>query len=281
MSDVGAISFFTDNPVVDMRGLISPYHGWDSLAELDRQRHAGVDYAMLFPELNERVILRGGYVPLHAITLEANNISATNNLVTYRTPWTDRRQLTEVGRAFDFEEGSLEGWRTEGSLRGPPARRPGLGQRPVINLGGGRHLLSSWGPSGDDDVGRALSPPYLIEGDIITLRVGGGDDAAVVGVRLWVDGRIERTATGSRSEVLVQREWDVRPFRGQSATLEVRDHSRGAWGHVMVDEIHQYRVEGGPPPRLRGSPPEGPQEPEPSRRAAERSPPEARSLDEP
>jgi len=271
MSDVGAISYFTENRVVDMRGLISPYRGWDRLAELERQRSERVSYAMLFPELNERVILRGGYVPIHAISLVDNNISATDNLVVYRTPWTDRRRLVEVGTSFDFEDPSLGGWSIEGSLAGPPCRGARAGQRLVVNLGGGSYLLSSWGPAGDVDVGRAVSPPFTIEGDIMTLRVGGGDDVEQLGVRLWVDGRIERTAVGSRSEVLVQREWDVRALRGRTARLEVRDESQGGWGHVMVDEIRQYRVRGGQRPRLIAFPAEGPAEPDASRRRAERA----------
>jgi len=93
MSDVGGMSYFTPNRVVDLRGLVSPYCGWDRLAELDRQRREGVGYAILFPELNERVILRGRYLPIFALTLNANNISATDNLVVYRPPWTDRRRL--------------------------------------------------------------------------------------------------------------------------------------------------------------------------------------------
>lgn len=275
MSDVGGISYFTENRVVDMRGLISPYYGWDRLAELDRQRREGVDYAMLFPELDERVILGGGYVPVHAITLDANNISATDNLVAYRTPWSGGRRLERVGRGFDFdlEAPDYRGWWAEGVLARPPVEGALEGQRAVIDLGGGSGLASSWGAAGDGDVGRAVSPPFVIEGDVITLRVGGGDDPERLGVRLWVDGRIERTAVGERSEVLVEREWDVRDLRGRTARLELRDASDGVWGHVLVDSIFQWRVLEGRPPELRDWPLEGPAEPVASRRAAEADPP--------
>lgn len=269
MSDVGGMSYFTENRVVDMRGLISTFHGWDRLEELERQRRVGVDYALLFPELNERVILRGGYIPIYALTLDANNISATDNLVVYRTPWTDERRLRRVGRSFDFEDGTYQRWITLGCFRGGLAEGERSGQRRIINLGGGRWFLTSWGAQGDHDRGRAISPQFRIEGDIMTVRVGGGRLPGRAGVRLWVDDHIERTAVGSRSEVLVQREWDVGELRGRSARIEVFDEATGSWGHILFDEMHQYVVESGEAPRLIAYPPEGPQEPAESIRAAE------------
>lgn len=242
MSDVGAIAYFTENPIVDMRGLVSSYHGWDRLAELERQRRVGVSYALLFPELNERVILAGRYQPIHALTLDRNNISATDNLVVYRTPWSDGRRLERVGRAFDFESGTLDGWQTEGVFRAGPRSGAGEGQRRVINLGGGRWLLSSWGEGGDGALGRALSPSFELVGDVMTARVGGGERPVEVGLRLWVDGEIRRSAQGASSEVLLRREWDIRELRGQQGRLEVFDDSRRGWGHVMVDSIEQWRV---------------------------------------
>lgn len=269
MSDVGGMSYYTDNRVVDMRGLISPFHGWDRLAELERQRREDVDYALVFPELNERVVLRGSYVPIYAISLNANNISATENLVAYRTSWADERRLRRVGRSFDFEDATYQGWTTSGTLQFSLADGARHGQRRVVNLGCGRWLINSWGPDGDGGRGRGVSPEFTLEGDIITLRVGGGRIPGVVGVRLWVDGRIERTATGGQSEVLVQREWDVRALRGRTARIELLDDSDSGWGHLIFDEFHQYIVEEGEPPAMNDFPFEGPQESPESRRAAE------------
>ena len=187
----------------------------------------------------------------------------------YRPPWTDRRRLIPVGQSFNFEQGGLAAWTTEGVFRDGLTDGAREGQRTVVDLGGGGWLVSSWGLQGDADRGRAVSPPFEIEGDVITLRVGGGRLPGEVGVRLWVEDRIVRTAVGSQSEVLVQREWDVRDLRGPSARLELFDHTLVAWGHVLLDEVHQFRVEGGPAPRLRDFPAAGPQEPAASRRAAE------------
>ena len=50
---------------------------------------------MLFPELNERVILAGDYQPIHVITLDRQqHLGVTDNLVVYRTPWSRRAAAT-------------------------------------------------------------------------------------------------------------------------------------------------------------------------------------------
>jgi hypothetical protein len=271
MSDIGAMAYFTENPIVDMRGLVSSYHGWDRLAEVDRQRRKNVDYAILFPEHNERVILRGGYLPLFALTLQRNNISATPNLVLYRPPWTDKRELVPTGRAFDFEEGQYNDWvRTGVFAQQGPVEQAGPGQAPIINLGGGRWLVSSWGPRGDQDRGHAISPAFRLEGDVMSFRLGGGQRPGAVGLRLWVDGRIERTAVGGNSEVLLHREWDIAHLRGQWARIELFDDAEDEWGHIMLDDVRQYRQQGDrPAPHLKDFPLAGPQEPTANRRAAE------------
>jgi hypothetical protein len=103
--------------------------------------------------------------------------------------------------------------------------------------------LSSWGdPDGDAATGRAVSPPFAVVGDTITLRVGGGRAPGQAGVRLWVDGHVARSAVGGRSEVLLEREWDTRSLRGRTARVEVFDDTRAGWGHVMLDRVVQWRV---------------------------------------
>ena len=144
------------------------------------------------------------------------------------------------------------------------------GQRRVINLGGGRWFYSSWGEGGDAPRGRAVSPEIELLGDIMTVRVGGGRRPGEVGLRLWVDGRIERAAVGEDSEVLVRREWDISELRGRRGRLELFDRSSRGWGHVLFDEVRQYRVEGGQRPELRRWPRSGPAAPAEVRREAER-----------
>ena len=269
MSDIGAMSYFTRNLVVDMRGLVSSYQGWDRLAELERQKREGVNYAILFPELNERVILRGEYVPLFGLTLRRNNISASDNLGVYRTPWTDRRRRSSVGASFDFENGTLAGWRRSGAFCRNPVRDLPAGKAPWVNLGGGQWLVSSAVAAGEDGTGWALSPEFLLEGDLMTLRIGGAQRPGELGARLWVEGRIRWTAVGDGSRLLVEREWDIRSDRGKPARLELFDQAGDPDGELAVDHIRQLRVTEGNAPTLLDFPPEGPQEPASTRERAQ------------
>ncbi|KUG53879.1 glycosyl hydrolase family 32 [Kocuria rosea subsp. polaris] len=56
-------------------------------------------------------------------------------------------------------------------------------------------------------------------------------------VSLLVDGKTVRSATGDNSETLDWKSWDLRPFRGQQATIRITDNNRAGWGHVLADEF--------------------------------------------
>ncbi|WP_448721346.1 GH32 C-terminal domain-containing protein [Microbacterium natoriense] len=56
-------------------------------------------------------------------------------------------------------------------------------------------------------------------------------------VNLVVDGRVVRTATGSNSEALSWRSWNVADLRGQQATIVAIDNNRGGWGHLLLDQV--------------------------------------------
>jgi len=60
-------------------------------------------------------------------------------------------------------------------------------------------------------------------------------------VSLLVDGRAVFSETGTNHETLGRREWNIAPFRGSSATLEIVDSATGAWGHLLVDEVSQWQ----------------------------------------
>ncbi|MHC6593400.1 GH32 C-terminal domain-containing protein [Arthrobacter sp. C152] len=56
-------------------------------------------------------------------------------------------------------------------------------------------------------------------------------------VNLVVNGQIVGTVTGSDSEHLDWKSWDVSEFKGSQATLRVVDNNRGGWGHILADEF--------------------------------------------
>ncbi|BDZ37523.1 hypothetical protein GCM10025863_01370 [Microbacterium suwonense] len=56
-------------------------------------------------------------------------------------------------------------------------------------------------------------------------------------INLMVDGRVVRTATGADSEHLDWKSWNVAELVGQEATIRIVDNNRGAWGHILADQV--------------------------------------------
>jgi len=152
---------------------------------------------------------------------------------------------------FDFESRRLDGWTRQGAAfgRGPvdgplwdPLRRRAQG---LVGGAGGRRWLSSF-HGGDGSTGKLTSPPFRLDRAVLQLRVGGGRDRVRLVVRLRVDGKVVHRATGHNSEQFRRVTWDVRPWRGRDAVLEVVDSATGGWGHLQLDEV--WLRNGRPPP---------------------------------
>ncbi len=142
------------------------------------------------------------------------------------------------GPSFGFEHGSSEGWQAEGEAFGAPGgvvRGPAPGQQMITGYRGA-YLLSSYA-AGDRAQGRLLSQPFVLEEEELSFAIGGGKNPDELGVRLLVDDRSVRSATGFGSERMRRVRWDLRPWRGRSARLEVFDRSAGPWGHVLCDDF--------------------------------------------
>ncbi|MFI8850111.1 GH32 C-terminal domain-containing protein [Streptomyces sp. NPDC053499] len=56
-------------------------------------------------------------------------------------------------------------------------------------------------------------------------------------VNLIVDGKVVRSATGSDSETLDWASFDMRPWLGKKARIQVVDMNTGGWGHVLADQF--------------------------------------------
>jgi hypothetical protein len=143
---------------------------------------------------------------------------------------------------FDFEARRLHGWKIagtafgRGTVDGPlwdPLRRRAQG---LVRGAGGRRWVSSF-HGGDAATGRLVSPAFRLDRPRLSLRVAGGRDPERLAVRLRVDGRVVRLATGADTERFRSVVWDVRPWRGRDAVLEAVDEATGGWGHLQLDEV--------------------------------------------
>ena len=139
---------------------------------------------------------------------------------------------------FDFEDGSFGQWTVMGSAwAGGPVTREVPGQA-VVRRFGGRWFATSMN-GGDPAVGTLISPPVVLDGARLPMRLGGGSGDSGLRVELRVDGLAVRTASppAPPSERLTEINWDVRELRGRTATIALVDTSTAPWGHLDVDEI--------------------------------------------
>ena len=138
----------------------------------------------------------------------------------------------------DFEGVGYGSWQTQGTAFGTG---PVLGARASeLNIQGvhGNGMASS-GLAGDTSTGTLTSPTFKVERRYISFVIGGGDFERDTCLNLIVGGKVVRSATGRNSNLLLPASWDVRPFLGEPARVQIVDDASGDWGHINVDHIMQ------------------------------------------
>ncbi|MFI8321648.1 GH32 C-terminal domain-containing protein [Streptomyces sp. NPDC085529] len=140
----------------------------------------------------------------------------------------------------DFEQDGYGSWTATGTAFGDgPASGTLPGQHPVSGHEGSGLVNTFLG--GDATTGTLTSPDFTITARHLNLLVGGGNHPsgadAPTAVRLVVDGRIVRSATGTDSEELNWVSWDLGDLAGRTARIEVVDENTGGWGHILLDQV--------------------------------------------
>lgn len=94
LNDIGAITYISERPVVDLAGLVTPEvvpllrtpDQASRLAEFLAER--GVQYVVIFPNWFPDLAARSDLLePLHQVTLERNTIAGGQTMVVYRAHW--------------------------------------------------------------------------------------------------------------------------------------------------------------------------------------------------
>ncbi len=135
----------------------------------------------------------------------------------------------------DFEKEDYGDWTVSGEAFGKgPARGTLAGQQKVSGFKG-QGLVNTF-LKGDGTEGKLVSPPFLIDRHFISFLIGGGGSRRTA-LRLIVDGKMVREASGRSGERLERNNWTVREFEGKQGRLEIIDQETGAWGHINVDQI--------------------------------------------
>lgn len=151
----------------------------------------------------------------------------------------------------DFESEDYGQWTVTGEAFGPgPAAGTLPNQMEVSGFQGSRLVNSYF--NGDQATGTLTSPEFKIQRHYLAFLIGGGRNQDQLSLRLLLDGKVVRQATGLNdqdggSEALEPSSWDVQEFQGRMAVLEIRDQATGGWGHISVDHIVQTQTK---PPGL-------------------------------
>lgn len=157
----------------------------------------------------------------------------------------------------DFESGSYAGWTVTGSAFGSAPAAGGVSGQTAVSGYLGSRLANSYN-GGDGATGSLRSADFTLTRNCINFLIGGGNQPGTACINLVVGGNVVCSATGQDSEILKRDGWDVSPWKGQTARIEIIDTATGGWGHIMVDHIflsdtlmnqrveHANWVDGGP-----------------------------------
>lgn len=139
---------------------------------------------------------------------------------------------------FDFEHDRWPGWQRSGVAWGNGPVALAMASQELVYGFGGARFATSYTPN-DDVIGRVTSPPFVLQGRRLTLKLGGGTDPQALRVELVVAGVPIATLTpqGAPSEVFRTMEIDISAHTGETATLVFVDEARGSWGHLNVDDV--------------------------------------------
>jgi hypothetical protein len=141
------------------------------------------------------------------------------------------------GYYWNFEDGTYDGWVKEGTAFGETPAIGAYGNQTPVTGYEGNYFINTYYEGSDAAQGTLISPPFLIPPGVMSFRIGGGDHWNETYLELQIEDKPILRSTGSRSEALQQREWDLTPWAGKLARIHVVDHSSQPWGHILVDDI--------------------------------------------
>jgi hypothetical protein len=168
--------------------------------------------------------------------------------------WLDGGRVPQVwkpmplDKAFAYRTGNATyaqpTWGDNLAERGEPSSGPvghGWFGSQEFYQGPGSNRGSPGAYLGDAATGTCESYPFTIEGDFIHLRVGGGNYPGTCYVALVAADAdtILASETGTGVDLMTERVWNVRAWRGRLAYVRIADEEAGPFGHINVDEIEE------------------------------------------
>ncbi len=147
----------------------------------------------------------------------------------------------------DFESGSFKGWKSEGdAFSSSPISIEDLAPEQKDRSYQGKFLVNSYihkkGKNvsrSDKPTGTLTSDPFLLERNFISFLVGGGSHSGKTCINLQIDGKVVASSTGKSLNAMSLASWDVKPWKGKKATIQIVDQESSGWGHIAIDAILQ------------------------------------------
>jgi len=145
---------------------------------------------------------------------------------------------------FDFETGTLDGWKAEGeAFAGQPVKGDKVAARrsDMQSQHAGDYWVGSYEVAGDAPQGTLTSPTFTVAGPYCSFLIGGGSTPAscVEIVKKDGDEVIARVA-GRDTENMEAVAVDLTKVLGQEIYLRLVDKSSGGWGHVNFDDFRLH-----------------------------------------
>lgn len=144
-----------------------------------------------------------------------------------------------------FEGENYQGWDVEGTafsdspiaIADIPVYQGDVGGKgdKVVNS----HNVRQGGDvaAGDRHVGKMTSELFTIERKFINFLIGGGNHPGETCLNLLVDGQVVRTAAGRDDNRMRGDSFNVSPWIGKQAQLQIVDQVSGGWGNIGLDHI--------------------------------------------
>ncbi len=145
----------------------------------------------------------------------------------------------------DFEKPTYEGWTVEGTAFGTgPIEKKNIPYYQSDVGGQGHRVVNSHASAPGQSVaekdrhtGRLTSRPFTIQRDYIHFWIGGGSHKGRTCLNLLIDGKVVASATGRNDNRMQRQSFDVRPWAGKQARLEIVDQASESWGNIGLDHI--------------------------------------------
>lgn len=142
----------------------------------------------------------------------------------------------------DFESGTYGEWTSTGDAFGAePQTQETIASYQGNVKANGKHFINSHqsraGMRGDAHTGTLTSPEFPVSHDFLTFLVGGGSHPGQTCINLLIDGQAVLSTSGKDANEMSPAQWDLRPYRGKTARIQLVDAAQGGWGNIGADHF--------------------------------------------